>query len=870
MKDLTLGAKLSLLIVLVLLAGFGLAGTGLTSTHSLSRVIDQYQAAKIPSLEAFTGLATVVAEASGEAAAVENQELDEAGHTAALQALSAAVKAAQDEAKRYEAIPHGAAEGASWGETRKGLDTWASNLVALDKAARDRAAKADKFAEAAAAQHEVSARFNQMRTDAQALVVRLKDTARLTREAADGLGKVADLAQTAGLRLLVGVFFVAALVIIGGGTYLAVSTRRTLGVLKREAQGLRDAVAAGRLEVRAETAAVGAEFRPIMEGMNETMEAFTRPIRVTAECVTRIGRGEIPPPIADEYRGDFNVIKEALNGCIAAVNALVADAGLLAQAGVAGRLSVRADPTRHNGDFRRVVEGVNATLDAVLGPLQVAADAVDAISRGAIPPPITAEYQGDFVRIRDAVNRCIAAVNLLVTDANALAEAGAAGRLTVRADAARHQGDFRKVVDGVNRTLDAVVGPLHGAAACVAELAVGRVPARIAEPWQGEFLNLREHLNSCLDAVSLLVSDTEGQVRAATAGDIQHRASPDRHQGDFRRVVEGVNKTIDALVAPMTDAAAVLEQLAARDLRARMEGSYPGELARLKEAINATGSALHDAILQVAHAVEQVSGASAQIASSSQAVASGASEQASALQETTSSIESVASTTQHTAESAQQANALATSAKTAASSGATAVEGLQGAMEKIRQASDRTGEIIKDVSDIAFQTNLLALNAAVEAARAGDAGRGVAVVGEEVRALALRAKEAAAKTEVLIRESRKEASEGEAASADVYGKLGEIVEGVSKASAIVAEIAASAREQTTGIAGVSAAITQMDKVTQQNAASAEQSSSAASELSAQSEELAAMVGSFRLEDRSAAPPERPARRSHRLEAPHFS
>jgi methyl-accepting chemotaxis protein len=300
------------------------------------------------------------------------------------------------------------------------------------------------------------------------------------------------------------------------------------------------------------------------------------------------------------------------------------------------------------------------------------------------------------------------------------------------------------------------------------------------------------------------------------------------------------------MLAPVAEAAQVLDQLARRDLRARVNGRFLGDHARIKESVNATASALHDALAQVAEAVEQVSGATQQIASSSQAVASGASAQASSLQETTSAIETVSSVTRRSAGNAQQANALAAAARLAATDGAAVMEQMQGAMAKIRASAEGTSQIIRDINDIAFQTNLLALNAAVEAARAGEAGRGFAVVAEEVRSLALRAKEAAMKTEGLIQESVRQAGEGEVTARQVAGKLGEIVEGIGKVGAVVSEISEAARAQASGIDGVTAAVSEMDKVTQQNAASAEQSSSAASELSAQAEELAAMLGAFQL------------------------
>ena len=175
---------------------------------------------------------------------------------------------------------------------------------------------------------------------------------------------------------------------------------------------------------------------------------------------TKSARAIFRPSITDNYNGDFNTIKNNLNTCIDAVNALVADANLLAKAAVEGKLSTRADASKHGGDFRKIVEGVNATLDAVIGPLNVSADYVDKISKGNIPPKITDNYNGDFNTIKNNLNTCIDAVNALVADANMLAKAAVEGKLATRADASKHGGDFRKIVEGVNATLDAVIGPL--------------------------------------------------------------------------------------------------------------------------------------------------------------------------------------------------------------------------------------------------------------------------------------------------------------------------------------------------------------------------------------------------------------------------
>jgi methyl-accepting chemotaxis protein len=343
-----------------------------------------------------------------------------------------------------------------------------------------------------------------------------------------------------------------------------------------------------------------------------------------------------------------------------------------------------------------------------------------------------------------------------------------------------------------------------------------------------------------------LHDEAERLVNSAVEGRLSVRAESEKVHFEFAAVINGFNRMLDAVMAPVSEASTVLEQLSRRDLTARVKGEYQGDHARIKEAVNQTASALHESLSQVASAVDQVSAASGEIASSSQTVADGASQQASSLEETSSALESMSAMSKRTADNASQANALAQTAKGAASSGSESVVQMSEAMAKIKASAEGTSQIIKDINEIAFQTNLLALNAAVEAARAGEAGRGFAVVAEEVRSLALRSKEAAMKTEELIRESVRQAGEGESMSAEVSDKLNEILQGIEKVNGIVNEISASAKEQSSGVDQINRAVADMNKVTQQNAANSEESSSAAAELSSQAEELAAMVSSFQL------------------------
>jgi methyl-accepting chemotaxis protein len=458
--------------------------------------------------------------------------------------------------------------------------------------------------------------------------------------------------------------------------------------------------------------------------------------------------------------------------------------------------------------------GLRAVLTRNIGAVfSTVRENLDAIAAGRMPEEITEARGEDFNAIRDSLNRTTGAIRALVSELGRVSAAHEQGEIDAALDPARFEGDYQAVARGVNEMVSGHVNVILRAIGVFGKFGEGNFDADLEKlPGKKRFVN--EAIEQVRGNLRSLVEGAGALSAAAVAGRLDVRADAARQPGDFGRIVQGINATLDAIVPPIRELAVTLEKLAARDLRARVTGQYPGDHARLANALNGTAGALEEALGQVASAVEQVSSAATQIASSSQAVAAGASEQAASLEETGASLESASSMARQTADSAQQASALAKNARAAAGEGTSAVEGLQGSMGRVKRSAESTGQIIKDVSDIAFQTNLLALSAAVEAARAGEAGRGFAVVAEEVRSLALRAKEAAQKTEELIRQWVMVAGGGVAAAPRAAAKLGEIAGEVSKVTDVVAEIAAAAKEQTTAITQVNSAVTEMDKVTQ--------------------------------------------------------
>jgi methyl-accepting chemotaxis protein len=241
---------------------------------------------------------------------------------------------------------------------------------------------------------------------------------------------------------------------------------------------------------------------------------------------------------------------------------------------------------------------------------------------------------------------------------------------------------------------------------------------------------------------------------------------------------------------------------------------------------------------------EQTAASSQEVATASQTLASGASEQAASLEETSASLEEVASMSTLNAEGASQASILAKEARASAETGANDMTQMGAAMEGIKSSSDEIRKVVKTIDEIAFQTNILALNAAVEAARAGEAGAGFAVVADEVRNLAQRSAQAAKETAGMVEEAITKTNNGVRLSEKVATALKDIVEKIRKVDDLVAQVAHSSREQGQGIAQVNTAVSSMDAVTQNNAASSEECAAASEELKSQAEALKHAVNSL--------------------------
>jgi methyl-accepting chemotaxis protein len=570
------------------------------------------------------------------------------------------------------------------------------------------------------------------------------------------------------------------------------------------------------------------------------------------EIVLHISEGilsDLPVIKAHGKRSEHDQLVPTFTKLLESIQSLVIDAEMLSKAAVEGNLATRADASRHQGDFRKIVQGVNDTLDAVISPLNVAAGYVDRISKGDIPSKITDIYNGDFNTLKNNLNACIDGLGGLA-EANQVLQGMAVNDYTRKVEG-KYQGVYAEVASAVNMVQNRIAHVIN----MVLNISEGKL-SDLADTKTIGKRSENDHLLPAfiklLEAVQSLVNDAEMLSKAAVEGKLATRADAARHQGDFRKIIEGVNETLDLVIGPINEVQRVMEAMEQGDLTVRIANEYRGDLKKLCNAVNNTATKLAQTVADIGSNARTLAGSAEELTSVSNTMTSGAeqmtnqantaaagTEQAStnvktmaagveeisanantvagaseqvsanlrsvaaAVEQTSSNMKTIASHSENMTgavnsvaaaieEMSVSLNEVSKNSGQAASVAGRAAKSANATAEtvdKLGRSAQEIGKVVDMIKGIAAQTNLLALNATIEAARAGEAGRGFAVVANEVKELA---KQTASATEdIRTQVSGMQANTGAAVKA-----IEEIVSVINEINSISGTIAAAVEEQT--------------------------------------------------------------------------
>ncbi len=582
------------------------------------------------------------------------------------------------------------------------------------------------------------------------------------------------------------------------------------------------------------------------------------PLSVAGEYVNRISKGDLPPQISDTYHGDFNVIKQNLNQCIAALAGLMEEIRHMSHEHDLGDIDVVIDAGKFNGVYQEVASGINQMVGGHISVKKKAMACIAEFGHGNLDAPLE-KFPSKKAFINENIEQLRANLKKFITDMIRMSEAHNAGDIDAIIPPDDFEGAYRTMATGVNEMVGGHISVKKKAMACIAEFGRGNFEAPL-EKFPGKKAFINDTIEQVRTHLKALITDANLLVEAAVAGKLSTRADAGKHGGDFRKIVEGVNATLDAVVGPLQDVGLVLDKMAGGDLTSQVVTEYAGDFGRLRTAVNTLANQVREAMQQIGANATSLVSAAEELNKVSQQMSASADETATQANVVSAASEQVANNVQTVATGADEMGAsikeiaknTTADATRVATTAVKSAETTNQTISKLGQSSAEIGQVIKVITSIAQQTNLLALNATIEAARAGEAGKGFAVVANEVKELA---KETAKATEDISRKIEAIQTDTKGA-VEAIGQIGTVIvqindiqntiaSAVEEQSATTNEISRNLAEAARGSSEITKNITGVAEAAHSTTAGATDTQKSAQSLERMAAELQGLIAQFK-------------------------
>lgn len=640
----------------------------------------------------------------------------------------------------------------------------------------------------------------------------------------------------------------------------------------------------GNLKFRGNHQSFKGSYRDIVLGFNESLDSIINPLNKAAEYIESISLGNIPKKIEENYSGDFNSIKNSINKLIQNLNTFVIELESMYRNQKAGDTDAYTNQNKFEGVYFEMAKGVNESVNIHVENIGKILRIIKSYAEGDFAPVLD-ELPGKQYVVNERIDLLRKNLLNINEELNIISSAVSNGNLNARGNVDRFYGGWAELVAGFNKMIEAVDKPVSELKSVLGRLAINDYTKHVDTEYKGVWNELKSSINELIDnleniqnilvnigsgnttdlpelkaigaksendklipsmilmmeSLQVLINDTKILSEAATSGNLSVRGDSNKHSGDFRKVIDGFNTTLDSILEPINEAGKVLSIMETGDLTVRMTGNYSGDNQRLKNSINNLGASLAELISQLYESVQTVMHSSENILNTTSNIANESNQQNSQIDDVATAVEEMSKTVSENADSATK------TAKVAEANRAIAVEGgnvvketikkmndiaqvvSQSAIniEKLGASSQHISEIISVIDEIADQTNLLALNAAIEAARAGDQGRGFAVVADEVRKLAERTTVATKKIADMIKgiqnetqdsvkvmnKGNEEVHEGIKLADKAGDSLNQVVNSSQEVMNMISQIASATEEQSSTSDEISKSVYDISRLT---------------------------------------------------------